>query len=67
MDRFFFALWRGTFFSLSLSTACHGGRELCKRGESSHPLSVFVFLNEPMSPCLGLTACPVGPFPGNIA
>lgn len=33
------------------------------------PLSVFVFLNEPMSPCLGLTVGPVllAPFPGNTA
>lgn len=31
------------------------------------PLCVFVFLNEPMSPCPGLSACPPSPFPGSVA
>lgn len=45
MDRFFFALRRRDFFSLSVMEA-----ELCKRGESSHRPSLFLFFS--MSQCI---------------
>lgn len=45
MDRFFFALWRGTFFFPPVMEG-----ELCKRGESSHRPSLFLFFS--MSQCL---------------